>query len=54
MLMLTPILMAACLHNPSLQVAKDQRHYAYSLQRADDNYGDADVGDDVKRMMDQV
>jgi hypothetical protein len=33
---------------------KDQCHYASSLQRADDDHGDVDVEDDMKRMMDQV
>ena len=35
-------------------MVKDQRHYVFSLQRVDDDHGDADVEDDVKRMMDQV
>jgi hypothetical protein len=46
--------MAVRLQTPSLQVVKDQRHYVFSLQRVDDGHGDADVEDDVKRMMDQL
>lgn len=51
MLMLTPILTAARLRTPTLQVAKDQRHYVFFLRGVDGVHGDADVEDDVKRMM---
>ena len=51
MLTMTPILMEARLQTPALQVAKDQCHYVFSLQCVDDDHGDAEVEDDVKRTM---
>ena len=35
-------------------MAKDRRHYVFSLKCVDDDHGDADVVNDVKRMMDRL
>ena len=35
-------------------MAKDRRHYVFSLKCVDDDHGDAVVVNDVKRMMDQL
>ena len=47
--------MVARLQTPTLQVAKDQCHYVSFLHGVDyDDHDDADVEDDVKRMMDRL